>query len=57
MRHLVLLGAVSGAGKSFGLKDIASEDAQVIELDRMIERLYVALAVCGPFDDAYHYDN
>lgn len=58
MAKLVMLAAVSGAGKTWALDRLDSKWAGKVELDRLIEQLFYSLNVGGPeIDDKYHYDN
>lgn len=58
MPRLVLLAAVSGAGKSTGLKPLEPLGVSVVELDRLIKQLYTQLSVGGPVaGDDYSYSN
>lgn len=57
MYRLVLLTAVSGAGKSYGLKYLDRDCVTFVELDHMIKRLYATLNLGGPNEsDPYSYD-
>lgn len=58
MAKLMMLAAVSGAGKTWTLGQLDPKLADKVELDRLIEELFDSLNVGGPVkDDKYHYKN